>query len=579
MIDKNTINCIVNAVTSGEFKSFQQIINPSKLSSNFPKATERSDPPKKALETVITDFITNEFLKKPETVVKFINLVYSAYDNAIKEYERSKGYPAETIIFVYKGGNVLRYIAREYLNKLPGDAASALEKYYSQFFKKSDADFTIYINPDLPNFDEIKQDLTRISYLLLVAIRQIFLGDKKAYFDFYNLSEDEQKATLSAYLQKINESESIKNPEAEYYNSTFVALVLDNLCVKQTQSGGYKLIGFSSSKTEPVELPEKLPMTEQEQEPSKVDLLNIKPVPTKRINSDRDDMWITFEGASPDQFILHKLINLGANGCHLDKSNPVTSNFYISDNETLQFTTGDIFVSFILTRMKVNFKGVFVKEGVPMSMNLPGELIDVTINAKESHKVPEFYKDRNENTKMYVHTDSTGQSIQFRGASFLYLIHDLENILFNQTEFPWEDPKYVKRLNRLLYLYLIDILSDNNTLKVSQAANFLKELKTAINSSNMIAQLANLIRVSENEHLHIQRLMNELIRISSIAGSDSNYTEMISKLNENLDIMIKAVQDIEEFVESEGKVPSYSEVKVVELGQVGGKSRGKKNKN
>ena len=39
---------------------------------------------------------------------------------------------------------------------------------------------------------------------------------------------------------------------------------------------------------------------------------------------------------------------------------------------------------------------------------------------------------------------------------------DLEKILFHVAEFPWNDNKYGKRLNRLCYLYFLVVFTDKN---------------------------------------------------------------------------------------------------------------------
>ena len=49
------------------------------------------------------------------------------------------------------------------------------------------------------------------------------------------------------------------------------------------------------------------------------------------------------------------------------------------------------------------------------------------------------------------------ETISISSYTIDYLIYDLEEILFNENMFPWEDKKYYKRLYRLFYMYFVDI--------------------------------------------------------------------------------------------------------------------------
>ena len=120
--------------------------------------------PTKEFKGVMTDFVTNECLKTPEQQKKFANLIHSAFSTALKLYEQQKGLPANSIIFLFKGGNILRFVAYETMHELPGNVSDQIINYYKDSFKKSDADFTIYINPQLKNFDEVDEDINNLTF-------------------------------------------------------------------------------------------------------------------------------------------------------------------------------------------------------------------------------------------------------------------------------------------------------------------------------------------------------------------------------------------------------------------------------
>lgn len=56
------------------------------------------------------------------------------------------------LFFAFKGGNILRLVYKQTLNELPNLVSKKLKSFYDAFFKRSDADFSIYLNPFLENY-------------------------------------------------------------------------------------------------------------------------------------------------------------------------------------------------------------------------------------------------------------------------------------------------------------------------------------------------------------------------------------------------------------------------------------------
>ena len=104
----------------------------------------------------------------------------------------------------------MRIVAKEFMHELPGSIADILEKYYNKEFKKSDADFSIYINPSIQNFDDIYEDTTNLSYLILSYIRTIFLLNENTFFDFYKKNDDIRRDILLEYFKKLGGCKSTK---------------------------------------------------------------------------------------------------------------------------------------------------------------------------------------------------------------------------------------------------------------------------------------------------------------------------------------------------------------------------------
>ena len=71
----------------------------------------------------------------------------------------------DSIIFIFKGGLALKTLYTKYSQEMPGIVGDILNETFFSFFKKSDADFEILIDPKLENFENIYLEITDLSYL------------------------------------------------------------------------------------------------------------------------------------------------------------------------------------------------------------------------------------------------------------------------------------------------------------------------------------------------------------------------------------------------------------------------------
>jgi len=70
-------------------------------------------------------------------VFNFLKLVIQTHTDAIAMYiARKKNIKPTQVRFIYKGGNVLRIVASEFLVELPGYAADTINDFYMQIFKR-----------------------------------------------------------------------------------------------------------------------------------------------------------------------------------------------------------------------------------------------------------------------------------------------------------------------------------------------------------------------------------------------------------------------------------------------------------
>lgn len=196
---------IVDSVISGSFE--KEIAN-----------KERDVPSEKTIdiqivrnaEGILTDYVTKKFFNHEETLYSFLSIICNTFQNVIDIYSAKKNIKAGDIIFIYKGGNIMRIVSKEFWLDLPSYASKNLTDFYERYFSRSDADFSIYINPVLKDFDIVFKEISLISYLILGLIRKKILKSPHKYFDIYRYNKSYISKTLRSLLLKVNSVEGLK---------------------------------------------------------------------------------------------------------------------------------------------------------------------------------------------------------------------------------------------------------------------------------------------------------------------------------------------------------------------------------
>ena len=373
---------------------------------------------KREFKGIATDLVNQSFLAQKPDVFRFLRLVIDTHVAALKIYAESKDIKSDQLRFVYKGGNVLRIVASEFLIELPGHASDLVNDFYMPFFQRSDADFSIYIDPKLKNFEEVHQDLTQLTWLLQEHIRERMTANPHRYFEFFRLNTSTQTSILEGFIKALNGAESLKDPTNEmFYNSTAEGVRFEDVTAGLPPWGGSRevdtFISFADEK-------------------------------------DHSEGTVTY---IPRPDLTHYL--------------------RIQYNTALEFGKVDEMASFNLVRTKVIFSIRFKNElGVSSVMGLGGELIDVSLPKKADSGLSHFF-DTPGAVDQYE-LKHNGKSLKFLGYSLAFLIDDLDLILFIRSEHPWDDRKYVKRLNRLFYMCFVEtfVTFDGNT----ERKRYIKEL-------------------------------------------------------------------------------------------------------
>lgn len=399
----SSINEIVSEVVSGRFRAPNYRDYEHHVVGGLRGDTEDDDEeadfvnPKREFKSITTDVVNRHFLKNKSNVFEFLKIVIGTHIHAIDLYTAQKDMDRGSIRFFYKGGNVLRIIASEFLIEMPGHAHEAINAFYMPYFRRSDADFSINIDPKLSNFEEVHRDMTNLTWLLQQYIRDRMAAQPWVFFDFYRLNRAARHEILEEYLQALNESDTLRDETSDlFFGGEFL---------------GVRFEGVSTG--------------------------NDPTLPSK----------------DADKFIV---FNKARKTVVFEPEPSESSSFRIQYNTALDFGEGYHHASFHLVRTKIIFSVLFRNNvGEQTPLRLGGELIDVAIPTRDDSKMSDFFEKKGAIQAYELRYGD--RELQFMGSSLDYLVDDLIYILWEVREYPWDDNKYRKRLNRLFYLSFVQL--------------------------------------------------------------------------------------------------------------------------
>lgn len=546
---------------------------------------------KKELDGIVTDIVTNDFLKKKDTISNFIQSIVYVFDQALNRYCKDKGIDTNKIFFVYKGGNVLKVIAQEFIHELPGNAQDIFFEYYSKFFKKSDADFSIYIHPELENYDKVYEDITTLSYLLLNIMRIYFLL-QPTYFDYNKNNRLIQMGILFESLENLNKAYTLQNTESTYYQNKIKSLALKDIHV---DSNGDKLPPVETKRTDmymefmkPQEQPLSKPSLQPLSKPSSTNPPQKKYILASQLGGGKmmrvSEIKPLDDYADKSNLVMPAFIKKHREAFGSSKN----SIYYISVNKTLKFISNNLPIEFNLVRMKVNFGATIERpNGSEKQIKLGAELIDVSIPKRTSTGIIEFFKDVSHNVSIYNYS-SINYNFKFRGSSPQYMIHDLEFILFHVSKYPWEDVKYAKRINRLMFLYFVDMLlinkNDDINTRLYIVRNYLIKTKnncfTKVVASDLEREYDNVMdvisgyvdrsQVEANKHNFVIKEFLTYYRsiLRTAEEQIDDFKNFCKVVESNIDELVNMLDSIQLYITQDGKV---HESTIFSVSQWGGK--------
>lgn len=445
-----------------------------------------------------TGIVVKSFFKTPDTLFNFLKLVYGNLDNVLKNYRLQKNLADNSMQLVFKGGNVLRMMANTIFDEMPPQAREILKEKYANDFKRSDADFSVYINENKLNnldYETTFNEVTKVLFDELAVIRQEFANNPSKYFSFFQYNKDYATKELQSYFPQLSEIAAVKDPNNQnWYQANFKQLQLKDI----------------------------------------------------RVNP---DVSCKYEGNYDYAFSVKgdDILSITAS----NKTDWISN----SDNRTLEFPMGNIpgqVIKFSLVRSKIIFEYTYEKDGITSRKPLGGELIDVSLPHRKDSSLANFFKDDNLVDFTVIANDASDE-FSMKVYSVPYLAHDLHNILFDSFDRPWNGGhKYLKRLNRLMFLAITEMIGDYGlgSLEMIDYINSLRNMISSMalldqaNKDSIENQLLDLttkwpnLHIMNNFMVSLNKLTKELVNNPQESDKEQ-LTNLLSTVQESIDIAQK----------------------------------------
>ena len=310
---------------------------------------------------------------------------------------------------------------------------------YTDLFKRSDADYNIYIDKNIfttrESYNKVLHDMNKISYNILIKVRDIISTYPECFCPINNISEKNLQDLLININKLYEETPSSMIPDLKIIKN-FIGISFNDKYYFTENS-----TPISKENTHNIYIANKntKPQSQVHFQSNNEDFIKQGKVPSQRC-----DVIIKI-GKNNNEQLRRKLINLKE--CN-------NKSIYYSFNETITFLISNNISNFNLHRLKINtilyYKTLDDKLGF---FKCPSELIDISISNFDDWKIQD--EDLTKDIKKYNYNNE----YPFYSYSLNGFLHDLIQIL-NEHEFPWDIFKYDKRIGRLIFLLFIYIITN-----------------------------------------------------------------------------------------------------------------------
>jgi hypothetical protein len=516
--NRNLIQNIIindNIITFNEFRQNILIhINPNPVLPPLGIAAQPLNPilhprfkdDKKALEGLVTNFFVTKFLKNDKIRLEFVIFVKMIYNSVLKQWHETRlqkimqenvlaftGVPGgvltqkiiddnkKIVKFIYKGGMPLRILYLQLKKQFSIGVENKINEIFSSEFKLSDNDFQLIIKT--PHIYKTDNDLVRqarislynkvyyeiqiLNYIILREIRNIFNDETQVryFFTYFQENTYHKGLLLRDLLSEINSQICLDKSKnlldytfRNIKNDTFDTILINKDSVYPPENYddiNGTFINFNSNQVD---------LEDYDNSKNNIMLIN----PTNNLKNqisnilniaDLHTLKFVYNGDKLLDNITKDVYNKGDNG-----------SFYVSYNPDIQVGI----TKFSLSRMKYNFRlyGSTVQDQ-NIFINLGAEVIDVSIGHYQNNKYYEYDILDDHDYKKYNIYNESDANTYYESYSVRGFLHDLFFVLFKGTTdinivnmFPenyyglvWNDNKYNKRINRILFLSYMEIFN------------------------------------------------------------------------------------------------------------------------
>ena len=157
------------------------------------------------LKQVLSDISTKTIIEnlQDDEYEAFICDFYNSVNIVIRTYARMKQLSIPNdICFFYKGGNMFRILLKDVISLFQNDE-------YHTLLKRSDADFQLYINPNIENYEKIFEELSILVTFVLYCMKRKLEIDSYGFRDVYEEYKTVLEERMGDVLDNVRDEHKI----------------------------------------------------------------------------------------------------------------------------------------------------------------------------------------------------------------------------------------------------------------------------------------------------------------------------------------------------------------------------------
>jgi hypothetical protein len=477
---------------------------------------------KQELKDVATNFVYRHLLTS-DAIILLLNDVQNLWDLCLEKYveefnsENSIQIEKDDIKLLYRGGNTLTSILDELLKKAPPLLFKQIKETFKDVMAKSDIDFTIMINPlkyvDGDVYEQLFNDINIIILGIMFRVRLRLLTIGKRIFKTITSS------TLKKLLENLNSMECVQDIPTNispYKGFKFVRVV-------------YNDVYYESQNLDDI--------------PANHDInkYNLGVFSDNISGSGHDNIQnITYNGYTIIQRLIYFL-------CFDECPEQTLSSLYVTYNKDIRHKSEKFLQRYSLARLKINFRAYYIYEEKLNVINLPGELIDLSLtnnNVRDDNEIVHTNTQTDlinkwNNLLLYKFAEKTNVATKdIYSFSLDYYFVDICNMLFLVVKDPWENKKYAKLLKRLILLCMINLLAytqENGIINTQTGNTHIISFMKNISNDTSIETKIEYIK-SINNKLYFLMLFE---KINNVNKSITEHNIELTKFNDTIKTLLQ----------------------------------------